>query len=262
MKTLKPVRANVGVQLAYQRRLEAAVREMANSVQYWLRAGYRAKPPEMAQDASPAVELQRLMARLSRRWQRKFDVLSEELADIFAKSASERTDRALMAALRKGGFTVKFKATRAQNDAFQAIVNENVGLIRSIASEYLDDVQGELMRSVAKGQDVGTMAQAIEARHGVTARRAALIARDQNNKATAVMERVRQTELGITKARWRHSAGGKHPRPEHVAWGREGKIYDVKEGMLQADGKRVWPGTEINCRCFSEALIPGLDADA
>jgi SPP1 gp7 family putative phage head morphogenesis protein len=131
-----------------------------------------------------------------------------------------------------------------------------VGLIKSVAQQYLADVQGDVMRSVSEGRKLDDLAAALEHRHGVTKRRAALIARDQNNKATAVFERVRQQELGITKARWQHSAGGKEPRPEHVAWGREGKIYDVKEGMLQEDGKRVWPGTEINCRCFSIPLIP------
>ena len=44
-------------------------------------------------------------------------------------------------------------------------------------------------------------------------------------------------EAGITKARWLHSAGGKTPRPEHVAF--SGKTYDIATG---ADVEGRWPG--------------------
>jgi uncharacterized protein with gpF-like domain len=66
---------------------------------------------------------------------------------------------------------------------------------------------------------------------------------------------VRQKELGITKAIWVHSGGGKHPRPEHVAF--SGKEYDVEKGAY-LEGKWTWPGFEINCRCTSRSVIPGF----
>lgn len=257
-KTLTPTRPNVGIRVDYQRRLERAVSDMAASVTYWLEAAYRANPPEaLAQDASPARELQAAMRKLGRRWTRKFDRLAVELAEHFAKSATDRSDKALAASLRKAGFTVRFKATAAQNDAYQAVIAENIALIRSIPREYMLGVEGEVMRSVQAGRDLGTLAQALEKRHGVTARRAALIARDQNNKATATMTRVRQRELGITKAVWVHSAGGKHPRHEHVAF--SGQTYDIEKGAY-LEGKWTWPGVEINCRCVSRSVVPGFDA--
>lgn len=253
---LAPVHANRGIEADYRRRLDKAIAEMSASVTYWTKAAYRANEPEMASDESPAMALRKAMRKLARRWQRHFDTLAPELAEYFARAASQRSDKALQATLRKRGFTVRFKATAAQNDAYQAVIGENIALIKSIPGEYMLGVEGAVMRSVQAGRDLGPLAKALEERHGVTRRRAALIARDQNNKATATMVRVRQRELGITRAVWIHSAGGKEPRPEHVAF--SGKTYDTEKGAF-LEGKWTWPGVEINCRCVSRSVIPGLD---
>ena len=163
-----------------------------------------------------------------------------------------------MAGLKKSGFTIKFTATKTQTEAVQASIAENVALIKSIPAESLSDVQGIVMRAVAEGRDIGAMRQQLQDQFGVTKRRAQTIARDQNNKATAVLVKTRQQELGITHAIWRHSHGGKVPRPEHVK--ANGQRYEIAKGMF-LEGKWVWPGTEINCRCVSASVVPGLEDD-
>jgi len=261
---LDAVRPNLGLQAAYRRKLDRLIEAMQRSLVYWLRATYRAKPPELAQDApdggstgkSPAMNLRDEMASLGARWQAQFDQAAPDLAEWFAKASFDRSDRALKAILDKAGFTVEFKMTRNVNDVFQATVGEQVGLIKSIASEHLTQVQGLVMRSVQQGRDLGFLSKELQARLGVTKRRAALISRDQSNKATATITRVRQQELGITTAQWMHSAGGKEPRPEHVA--ANGKTYDIAKGMY-LEGEWVWPGTAINCRCVSKAIVKGFD---
>lgn len=252
---LAAVRPNEGLQAAYRKKLDRLIDAMQRSLVYWLRAAYRAKPPELAQDASAAMNLRDEMASLGARWQAQFDKAAPELAEWFAKSSFSRSDNALRDILKRGGFSVEFKMTAAANDVFQATVGEQIGLIRSIASEHLSEVQGMLMRSVQTGRDLGQMSKDLEARFGITKRRAALIARDQNNKATATITRVRQQELGLTEAEWMHSAGGKHPRPSHVA--ANGKRYEVSKGML-IDGEWTFPGQLINCRCVSKAIVPGF----
>lgn len=249
--TLPPTRPAAPIRIVYQRKLEEAVEEMHRSVSHWITADYRR---EMALDASAPRVLQAAVGKLSRRWLRNFDKLSGKLSDWFAKKVEERSTRALADALRRGGFTVRFKPTRAMNEAFQAVVGENIALIKSIPEQYLKSVEGAVMRSVQTGRDLGTLVEELTNAYGVTKRRAALIARTQNNQATAVMTRVRQIEAGITKARWLHSAGGKTPRPEHVAF--SGKEYDIADGAPVEGG---WPGVAINCRCVSVPVIPGFD---
>ena len=103
--------------------------------------------------------------------------------------------------------------TTPMNNALQATITENVGLIRSIPERYFTEVEGLVMRSVARGRDLSYLTDELQKRYGITRRRAALIARDQNNKATSVMQAARQKSLGITQGIWRHSHAGKEPRP-------------------------------------------------
>jgi uncharacterized protein with gpF-like domain len=128
-------------------------------------------------------------------------------------------------------------------------------LIRSIAAEHLDDVEGAVMRSVQTGRDLGSLTDELQQRYAQTRKRAAFIARDQNSKATATVVRVRQEGLGITEAIWMHSRGSRHPRPSHVA--ADGKRYTIIEGMY-LDGVWTWPGREPNCGCVSRSIIPTL----
>lgn len=252
---LPGVQPNQGLEAAYRKRLDALIDEMHKSIVYWLKASYRANAPEMAKDASPAIELRDAFRKLSRRWQKRFDDAAPDLAKYFTSHAAGRADNALKDILKRAGFSVEFNLTREANDVLQATMSEQVGLIKSIASQHLTEVQGLVMRSVADGRDLGALAKGLEDRYGITKRRAALIARDQNQKATATITRVRQDSLGITEAVWMHSHAGKHPRPSHVA--ANGKRYTIKEGMY-LDGVWTWPGREIGCRCVSKSVIPGL----
>lgn len=263
-KTLAPIRPAAPARVKYERALFAEIDEMANSLVYWLRAAYRANEPAtvaLAQDASPVDVLQTAFDTLARRWIRKFDDMAPRLAGHFARASKSRVDRALAADLRKSGFTVKFQQSRAMRDAYAAIVDENVGLIRSIAEQHLAGVRTVLMQSVQTGRDLATLTDHIEKRTGVTRRRAAFIARDQNNKATAVMVRTRALELGVTRARWLHSAGGKEPRHEHVAFSNARGTFDLAKGHDFHNGEGVvWPGTAINCRCVALPIVPGFDS--
>lgn len=254
-RTIAPVRPNAALAEAYQARLDRLIAAMNRDTQRQVKATYRANPPEMAQDESSAAALRRLMAGLARKWEARFNAFAETWSRKFAQDSVKATDRSFAAHAREAGLTVRFTMTRAANDVLQATIGEQVGLIRSIPQQYLLDIQGSVMRSVQAGHDMSTLTNELQAKYGITRRRAETIARDQNNKASAAMVRVRQQEVGITEAIWLHSAGGKQPRPSHVAM--SGKPYPVAKGAF-LEGEWVWPGTAINCRCVSKSIVPGL----
>ena len=257
--TLAPVHPNRGLEAAYRKKLQAAVDELHASIVYWIKAQYRATPPEMlAMDKSPAAELRDAMARLSRRWLRKFSDMADQLAGWFSKASQERYDAALKHILKKGGWTVEMKMTREVNDVVQASIAENVTLIKSIAQQHLNEVSGLVMRATQAGRDMKFLTDELEKFLPKARNRAALIARDQTNKATAAVTRARQTELGITHAIWLHSSGGRFPRASHVQM--SGKPYSIADGVV-LDGEKVWPGTAINCRCVSKSIVPGFRAE-
>jgi SPP1 gp7 family putative phage head morphogenesis protein len=256
---LRPLHPNIGIQAAYRAKLEKLIEEMDASVQYWVKARYRNNTPLAMDDAMPSNELIRTIRALTKRWQKAFDKAAWDLADYFTGAVMARTDGALARILREGGFSVRFKMTKPMRDIFNATRAQNVALIKSIPEQYLKNVEGLVMRSVQAGRDMGPLAKALEKNYGVTKRRAAFIARSQNNLASGAMNRARQVELGVTKAKWRHSRAGKEPRPTHLA--NNGKLYDVKKGWYDPDPKvkrYILPGELPNCRCVSISVIPGF----
>jgi SPP1 gp7 family putative phage head morphogenesis protein len=254
---MRPTLPNAGIRVAYQRKLEALIDEMHRSVLYWLRATYRSRESEIAQDASPSRELAAQLRKRAAQWRKRF----ADDAGPFARSFIAQVDKysssaTKQAAVSMTGLGVSMKDTLITNNVLQASVTENVSLIKSIQEQYFTQVEGLVMRSVTAGRDLKTLTDELEQRYGITRRRAKFIANDQNNKATAQMARVRQQSLGCTKARWRHTGGGKHPRHSHVAV--DGKIFDLNKG-LYIDGKWIFPGEEPNCGCTGEPIIPGVD---
>lgn len=275
---LRAIRPNRGTEALYKRRLMGLIAEMQESVLFWVKAAYRANPPVMAQDDLPSTELKRAIRKLARRWQKRFDEAAPKLADYFTQAAGKRSTAQMMKILRDGGFTVDFTMTRSMRDAMNAAVTEQVGLIKSIPQKYFTDLEGMVMRNVQKGTNLQEMVAEIgpkvdlkrirmgrkpgetdKSLYARTQRRAVFIARDQSNKASAVITRVRQTEAGITEAVWVHSGGGREPRPTHVAASKRGQRYDIRKGWWDpAVEKFILPGELPNCRCVSRPVIPGL----
>jgi uncharacterized protein with gpF-like domain len=258
-KVLRPVHPNVGIQAEYRRKLDALIAEMTRSYVHFLKARYRANPPAMAMDATPAREMQRELKDLGARWEKRWNSAAPKLARWFAQSTERRSRAMLDKILKDAGIAVEFKMTRAMKDAFDATVFEQVNLIKSIPEKYHTDVQGIVMRSVTVGRDLESMAKELQQRYGLTKKRAAFISLDQNNKSTAVFTRVRQQEAGITEAIWLHSHAGKYPRKTHVA--NSGKKFKISEGWYDPDPKvsrQIWPGELPRCRCVSKSIVKGF----
>lgn len=264
-----PVRLapNAGIEARYQKNLDQCIDAMFKDVERSIRAQWRRKPP-IASDASPAAMLRDTMNRLAGKWLKAFDLLGPEVGNWFATQAALHADNTvraasrdhsgLMAILRQRGFTVRFKATAAEQDILTATVAESVSLIRSIPDQALKSVEGIIMRGVQVGGDLGQITKDLQKQHGVAKRRAAFIARDQNFKANAALTRNRQLEMGLTKSQWLHSSAGKEPRPSHVAFDR--KLYDIAKGIVLDPKEGIcWPGTLPGCRCVSGLFLPGFD---
>lgn len=212
-----------------------------------------------ARKPSTSLLLRRALSKWGTLWTRRIETMSDTIAHDFAVKNRNATDKAMQVKLAKAGFAVKFSPTPAAVNAFDAVVAENVGLIRSIPQKFLTDVQAAVWQAVMSGSDLKGVTDQITEKYGIAWRRAALIATDQNAKAKAAMERARRMEVGITEARWRHSHAGKEPRPSHVKAGADGVIYEIAKGWWDPhEQKRIWPGTLIRCRCGDQAVIPGF----
>lgn len=254
--TLKPILPNKGVEVAYSKALKALLAELHSEVK---REIEQASKQSVAMDSKaevlPADVITNMMKRLNRSQRQKIEQVAGEIAKSFATSNKAHAEKAFMASLKKAGFTVSFSMSKRSEQAYNAVIGENVGLIKSIGSEYLADVEQQVWQSVKGGHALGDLSKLLQERYDVSKSRAALIARDQNNKAKAVIEQARRLELGFTKAIWKHSSAGKKPRISHVY--ANGKEFDLEKGCL-IDGEYILPGEKIGCRCYSTVVIPDM----
>lgn len=257
--TVRAIHASAAVHAWYFDELDRHIKRMQAEVEREILAVYGAFEPQThAMDANPSLLLRAALRKWGGLWVSKFDRLSLDLGAAFARKSFTITQAQMRAALKDAGFTVKFDPTPASRAAYQAVIAEQVNLIKSIPAEYLKAVESNVWGSVMKGGDMHALSTELKKSYGVTRDRAATIARDQNNRAKAIIEKTRREELGITHAIWQHSAGGKVPRKTHVAM--SGKAYPLAQGMYDSDaGEYVLPGQLINCRCTSRAIIPAFE---
>ena len=255
---VKPVRPSAAEAAWYRKRLEKLIEAMHASVSYWVTSQWGRSG--LATDRSPQQEFDKLFRKMSKQWKKTFAASAKDVAKSFANKNRRHHDLAFRTALKNAGFAVSFQTTPAIDAALGGAIEESVGLIKSIPEQYFSDLQARVLESVQAGRHMKQLTKDLEHVYGVTKNRAALIARDQNNKITAVIHKLRQKQVGITKAQWVHTTASKTPREEHAAWGDEGAVYDVDKGMYSdEDGEYVWPGTPINCGCTCLSVVPGQD---
>lgn len=260
---IRAVHDNPGVSIWYASQLRAVLQEALTDAVLMVGVAWNQTPPTagIAMDApSFTRNLNKALKSWGDKWRGKFDQLSGTLAAKFANRSFGATEVALKSALKDAGFTVSFRPTKKSLESFNLVVADNVGLIRNLQASFYSQIQQDVWSSVRAGGDMGQLSLKLQRSYGVTEKRAELISRDQNIKAKAVIETARRQEIGIKQAIWQHSSGGREPRPVHVAWGREGKMFDLDKGLYDPDeGEYVFPGQLINCRCTSRAVIPGID---
>lgn len=260
MRALRPIRPPIAIERAYHKKLKALLKEMDNSLYYWLRAEYRKAEPEIVGDSAMA-DLRTKMKYLAKYWNKKYNEKAAEMANWFATEVQKHTTRNLQNQMKRAklaelGFDLKFTYhSRKERTTFNSIVAQNVNLITSIAKEHLTKVQGVVLRSIETGHDLSRMSEDLHQTFGVDERRAAMIARDQTAKASNNLSRQRLMDYGVTKGKWMHTSSGKTYRDSHVEM--DGEIYDIEQGCFDSDyGDYVQPGELVNCHCV---CIPVID---
>lgn len=254
---LRAIHSNEGLRAWYRLQMQDLSRKMARDILRRLKKHYREASQrfDLGMDDDPIVTLRTVMRLWGRLWIKRFDDMSAEIAKMFADRSQRYLEASMRRRLKEAGFTVRFRPSARMTSTYRAVVAEQVNLIKSIPRQFHKDVESAVWQSVMHGGAMSELSKEVRKKYGVTYRRAALIARDQNNKAKAVMEEARRAEIGIEEADWMHSHAGKKPRPTHVAM--HGKRYKIAEGMWDpAEGRRIWPGQLINCRCTSRAIVP------
>ena len=113
---------------------------MHQSLVWWIAAQYKAGGFALDAAETNAERLQREIERLQAQWMQHFESLGERLARMFAKKVMGYTDYNAKTAFKALGLTVGMTMTDSMQQAYQGVIGEQVGLIRSIAEQHLGQV--------------------------------------------------------------------------------------------------------------------------
>lgn len=259
---------NVSDQLKYKRELMKLTRAMVSEVQRRVLGLFRTEnskeffkqQKKATMDVSVASKSKKLINKLMAKFEKLFSSKATELAEGMLSSSLKTSQSTLKTSLKQlsGGVALNTGVVpKGMEDVSQAIINENVSLIKSIPSEYLDKVSGAVMRSITTGNGLSDLEPEIKKYSGQTDRRVSLLALDQTRKAYNTINKQRMQSIGVKKFEWIHSGGGQHPRISHMKL--DGKIFSFNDLPLKGEEGFVngqFPGQAINCRC---TMLPVLE---
>lgn len=255
----KPLTAPASVEARYRVTLERLIRRMTAETERGVAGLWKVHVGDRAMDASLVSQARILLNALQAKFFKAFDVLAPQVTAAFLRGVNAHSKSNLHASLSElsGGLSLKTSVIDGRiKEIVKAATVENIGLIKSIPTQYFQKLQGDVMRAITQGAGTQQILDSVRNTGQVTERRAALIARDQTSKSTTALNAARMDALNIEEFEWLHSAGGREPRPLHLNV-LNGRIFKVKDPPVidERTGEKGLPGQAINCRC---RMIPVL----
>lgn len=265
----KPLRYNVAVQRRYVADLERMTDQVIEATEKQVLQIFKtdASKEFFATDASIASIARIDMNKLTNTVMKKVGEQSKTMAHRMVLGTDKASKSTLHQSLKEmsGGLSIKTNINSGDiKDAFTASINVNVDLIKTIQSNYLDQVKGAVNRSIQNGGGLETLIPNINKLLSGEARKARNkaknVALDQTRKAYNALNAARMEKIGVKTFEWIHSGGGQTPRPHHLAQfpdGLNGGIFSLDDLPVidEKTGERGLPGQAINCKCVMRPLI-------
>ncbi|MEY0026221.1 phage minor head protein [Providencia rettgeri] len=258
----KPLQYSAAAASRYQSELTNLIKKMANEYEETfslLDNDYDGA----TMDASLASQTRIWLNRLKRRWDNIFKRQATSMADKFVAQVDIAAKHNLDDSLKhlSGGLAIKTPdMPDALKDKIIAATAHNVSLIKSISSEFHQQVADAALRSISQGgEGAKTLFDEVKPliRKSLknSEKRADFIARDQTRKITTAVNYERMKSAGIRKAIWHHSSGSAEPRRLHLKL--NGAEFDLNNPPIidEKTGERGLPGQLPNCKCFWSPVI-------
>ncbi|WP_430439074.1 phage minor head protein [Shinella sp.] len=161
------------------------------------------------------------------------------------------TENFMAAAKRALG--IDLRAVVRQED-IEDYVREAIARNTSLIIGFSDDLQKRIEQAVydnsIAGNSVKTLRKTLMEQFGIADRRAKLIARDQMGKFNSDLNRIRQTQAGVTSYVW-STSHDERVRERHRKL--DGKTYKWGEATGAEQG--LPPGQPVQCRCIARGVV-------
>lgn len=150
-------------------------------------------------------------------------------------------------------------------------ISQNVGLIKSMASDAVKRAETSIRNGITAGNRVESIKKDLKKQFGISENKARLIARDQVGKLNGDLQRARQTGVGVSRYIWRTSED-ERVRANHKAmagrlcrwddasayWSELSKSWIDRSGI---GGVLLHPGADYQCRCYGEPYFDEIEGD-
>lgn len=268
MRKIQAVSPSKQLEVKYRRELDALLRYMLNIALDELRE------PEKVNDALPDY-FKSLTAKMNRIFD-KLDaidlfmfanLIASRVVNTANNANKERFNRQASKAFGidlKGALSSSGKAVQDQ----LAIDRElNASLIKSVATEFKQQISETIMTNVQSGKRSTDLITQIKERYNVSQSRAKLIARDQTSKLNGSLVKARAQAVGSKTYIWSGTRDERNfKRTDH--WVMNGKLCRWDDPTVYSDdGGETWkkrkqiggveahPSEDYNCRCNALPVV-------
>lgn len=273
----EPLNYNASHQEKYSMAIKKLIKQMVDETKKQILKLFKSEPSKkyfnkqkedekIVMDASISSQSKIVLNVLQRKFARLFQQKSKYLSQKMVNDLDKISKSNLHSSLKKlsGGLSLKTGVvSESVKNVANAIVSENVSLIKTIPQEYFKDITGAVMRSITTGNGMADLVPEINKYAKTTQRNAELMALDQTRKAYNSINKQRMMNIGVKQFEWIHTGGSVSPRKSHLAI--DGKIFSFENvekeqaalGVPEAD--QGIPGHAINCRCRMGPVIDFSD---
>ena len=254
------LRPNAGIAADFAKPVENAITAMFKDVRRELEKVFKETNFNSAMDASTASQARIVINALMATWQIKFNDIAKKAVDRMIERTIRNSTVTLGMSLKdlSEDFKIDTSFRNEQlSEVIKASTQEAANLIKVIPQRFINEVQGQVMRSITTGKGMEDLVPFLTKKYKGNIRRARLTALDQTRKAYQSINTSRLKTLGVKSFIWIHSGGGKEPRIEHIRMSGNEYSFDNPPviGVMYGEEVRGLPGDLPNCRCICKPVI-------
>ena len=251
---------NAGISADYARPQVELITLMYRDTKRELEKLFKTTNFESAMDASVSSQGRILINALLKKWQPRFDELAKRATDRMVERINKNSAITLSMSLKEASkdFEIDTSFHNEQiNEVLKASTQEAVNLIKTIPQNFLNDVQGQLMRSITTGKGMQDLVPFLTKHYKGDVKKARLVALDQTRKTYQSVNTSRLKAMGVKKFIWVHTGGSSHPRQLHIKM--SGNEYSFDDppyiGEMYGSEVRGLPGDLPYCRCIYKPIL-------
>lgn len=198
--------------------------------------------------------------------QAKLDELQRGMADAVRKNP---VDASVMVGKMDKSFNGAYGDALGTEDLSQGAKDRLAKSYSDSLKPYVEDFSDEMIRELRAmvkanaetGYRFDTLVDRIQGRFDVSLSKATFLARQETSMFTSKHREERFRDAGVTEYVWQ-TAGDSRVRDDHKRL--DGRTFRYSQPPIvdEATGRRGNPGTDFQCRCVANPVIPGVLANA